>query len=295
MEKDKIFFAESGLTTTSANYVANLAKEAYKNIERSLDSVSFYDKKISIIGADTDRTVSIGWKPFQLENVKDSLHQIAQLKSLIAWLREAISAKERLINEAKRLSDRECAAAIGVELPDSPDREDYMTEEEYIATLNIKQRNQYLYLDTVCATIGSFIHPSQPFATAREELSKVLNEPYKVSGGGRDTIIYSYSPSCQPEEIEDLFFSLQNEYRGYQAQLNSMKHEMELALQKDKRDKDSRYQNECILYQAQVQKISADITAYKNLQIERAQSLKITIPNSLEDIYKKVSSLGKKK
>lgn len=35
MEKDKIFFAENGLTSTSANHIANLAKGSFSSVGQS--------------------------------------------------------------------------------------------------------------------------------------------------------------------------------------------------------------------------------------------------------------------
>ena len=42
MEKDKIFFGEAGLTSTSANYTANLSKELYKALETKLHKMVLY-------------------------------------------------------------------------------------------------------------------------------------------------------------------------------------------------------------------------------------------------------------
>ena len=37
MEKDLVFFGEQGLTSTSANHIANLAKEYVAGLEESID------------------------------------------------------------------------------------------------------------------------------------------------------------------------------------------------------------------------------------------------------------------
>ena len=44
MKKDTIFFSEDGkgLTSTSANHVANLAKEMISDLETSLEAMSLY-------------------------------------------------------------------------------------------------------------------------------------------------------------------------------------------------------------------------------------------------------------
>ena len=52
MEQDLTFFAENGLTSTSANHIANLAKEYVKAQEQELESVEFYNTYLTIIGSD---------------------------------------------------------------------------------------------------------------------------------------------------------------------------------------------------------------------------------------------------
>lgn len=47
--ENKVFFGESGLTSTSANHVANLAKEFISSNENYLNNISFINCKIGII------------------------------------------------------------------------------------------------------------------------------------------------------------------------------------------------------------------------------------------------------
>ena len=90
MLKDKIFFGESGLTTTSANHIANIAKEKYQLLLKQLETITLYNTNIGLIGSEK-QPLSYGMET--LSNVKPSLETIAQLKSLIAWLREAIKGE----------------------------------------------------------------------------------------------------------------------------------------------------------------------------------------------------------
>lgn len=162
MEKDKIFFGESGLTTTSANYVANLAKEAYQFVEEKLNSIQFYTTKVKLISSNENTLLSLGTD--DIEEIPTALKEVASLKSLIAWLREAIKAKEILIKEAKGLSYGD----FGIVTPEQPEMEETISEDHYIATLNIKQRNSYYYLDTLCAVLGNYIHPNGAYSKARK-------------------------------------------------------------------------------------------------------------------------------
>jgi hypothetical protein len=94
MEKDLIFFGNSGLTNTSANYIANLAKELYNSIEKELNNIVFYTTTVKLIGSKEESLIQGGVT--SVDDIPNKLNDIAQLKSLIAWPRDAIKAKDRL-------------------------------------------------------------------------------------------------------------------------------------------------------------------------------------------------------
>ena len=55
MQKDKIYFGENGLTSTSANHIANLAKEYYQTLRNFLTNEyktkTIYPDKYDIFNA----------------------------------------------------------------------------------------------------------------------------------------------------------------------------------------------------------------------------------------------------
>lgn len=293
MKKDEIFFSAEGLTTTSANHIANLAKEAYQSLESKLNTAVFYTTEIGILGSSASNTLKEGIEQEFLDELEGNLMQIASYKSLIAWLREAIKAKERLISEAQKLTDVEIAKILNITLPDMPVRYPRLNEDEVVATWGIKQRNRYYYLDTVCSTIGKYIHPNTGFSNAKEDLIKILSERHKAQGNGRDTIIYSYTPTVRLKDVEHTFFALQDKYRGYQAELNSMKHQIEVAIQDDDREKTLKEEDETKQYKVECNAIFPQLSKYKNNTIKAMQSLKIVIPDSLKGIYSTISEMGK--
>ena len=97
-----IFFSADGqgLTSTSANHVANLAKEMVRVLETTLASMVLYSASVALIGSDTENKLNMGAAADDLTDMPRKLRTIAKAKSLIAWLREAIKAKERLAAEA---------------------------------------------------------------------------------------------------------------------------------------------------------------------------------------------------
>lgn len=289
MEKDKIFFGESGLTSTSANYIANVAKELYRISEETLDNMILYTTTVKLLGSSEESTLREGWS--SVEQVEPILQDIAGLKSLISWLREAIKAKENLIKEAQDSTYED----YGLAYPEKPEREEYMSREDYIASLSVKQRNRYYYLEAVCATFGQYIHPGGVFANEREQLLKVIHEPHTLSGQGRDALLYTRMPSVNSQDVEDTFLHLQDVYRSYQAELNSIKHEIEEAVNKDTATKNIEYNEALKLYKYEMSQIDAELTMRRKDAVTAASNLKIIIPDSLQNIYEKVKNAGKKK
>lgn len=288
MKKDEIFFGQDGLTSTSANFIANICKEQYAQLEAELSNIVFYTTTFNLIGTDQQNLLCDGIK--DVSDIKPKLEKVAKLKSLIAWLREAIKAKDRLFDEAKRSTYED----FGIEIPEEPEKKRFLTADEIVGEWNIKQRNRYYYLDTLCAQIGQYIHPNGDLAAQRKKLMEVMCKPHKVDGSGRDTVVYNYEPSVNIDEVERLYMQLQSEYRGYQAELNSMKHEIETALQNDKALKDSEYAKAYQAYNAKLKEAVNLLEINRNELLMKLQTLKIIIPDSLKPVYDEVSKVAKK-
>lgn len=288
MEKDKIFFGEQGLTTTSANFIANLAKESYTSTERQLSDITLFTTKLKLLSGGEATILNEGLTTTL--HFEASLQEIAQLKSLIAWLREAIKAKQRLIKEAEQSSYDN----YDMTPPEAPERETTLTADDVIASWGIKQRNRYYYLDTLCATIGKFIHPDGPFSEGRERMYDIMRAPRTTSGSGRDMVLYTKTPSVDVDEVEDTFMHLQTIYREYQAELNSLKHSIETAVQADEAKKTLEYEQKYKEYMRIMSDYSNRLQVLKQEAITKAQALKIIIPDSLKGIFEQVSKLGKK-
>lgn len=298
MKKDEIFFGSEGLTMSSASYIANLCKESYTQVEQELSNIRFYDQKMSLIGNHDEQLISEGVN--SVADIAKKLDKVAKFKSLIAFLREGIKAKSRLLDEVNKLTFEDCGFEIP-EQPVAPEREAYLKEDDVIGEWNIKQRNRYYYLETLCAQIGKYIHPDGVYSRERKKMYDIIHNPRIVSGSGRDTVVYHSIPSIEAQEVEDVYMALQNQYRSYQAELNGMKHEVEVALEKDKVAKDSAYKEKWAVYQkeydAYSQKLvdlSNQLTVLKNKRLDEVQKMKIIVPDSLKSVYEEVNALGKK-
>lgn len=293
MKKDEIFFGTEGLTSTSANYIANMAKEYYMQREKTLQSMQFYSTSVSVIGSNEKHVIESGINSDSFKNIPIMIADIAKAKSLIAWLREAISARDRLKSEINSFTEAQYCAMKGIELPIRPECEDALTEADYWGSMNIKARNTYYELETKCATLGQLIHPGGNYASQRDEAIKKTNAPHKIIGNGRDTNIYTYEVTVPLTEIEEQFFELQKKHREYQANLNSMKFDCQKAIEASEVKVNAEYTAASREYAEKMCIIRAELLEWKKAEITKLGHLKIVIPDSLQEIYTKINSLGK--
>lgn len=287
------FFGTEGLTMTSANHIANLAKEFTKTTERNLNSVSFIETSLTIIGSDAVQPIHIGWCDGHIDHVSENLRVVSEANSLIAWLREAIKAYDKYVKSIEAQTLEEYCDESGIVLPKEPRRESSITKEEYIDTLTIKERNKILMLQAQAAVYGKYIHPEGPFAAARAELMEKMANETEVKGNGRDTLLYHYKPTANAMKVEDCFYQLQREYRATQAELNGYLHKIDQAVQKDADEKSKAFHDAMVSYRLEIAQISKDFESCKLRRLEEARQLRIIIPNDLKGVYAIVSELGK--
>lgn len=298
MQKDLVFFKKEGeegvaLTSTSANHIANMAKEYIQGMETQLNNVSFLNVEVGLISANAHNVIQEGTSREVLSSIPSMLESIAQAKSLIAWLREAIKAKNDLINRLQSVSLDDWCEENGVEKPLSPVAPHVLTEQEYYASLPIKERNRYYQLETVAAVLGKYIHPDGHLSNARKELKDKIYHPHKVDGKGRDALIYTYTPTTSIAIVDNVFYELQKKHREIQAQLNAMKYSCEQAINESTNKVNTEYMAASQKYQAELKDVLGAFKTWKDEKSQEYSKLKIVVPNSLLGIYNTINSLGK--
>lgn len=290
--ENSIFLSDSGLTSTSAQHIKDMAGHIIDNAKSKLSSINFITEEVTLIGSNTQHRLRTGLNEEETQNINNLLLEVAQAQSLQAWLGEAIKAKENVVTKARRydFSDYCKENNLSFTYPSRPER---LSQQEWINSLNIKERNEYLHLQTLCAVYGNLIHPKGALDSARKAAYEAQKEPITYVENGGNTIFHYYSLSQSIEEIEALFFELQNAHREYRARFNAMKHKYELEAD-TKLDAELKEWEKVILeMREEEKKKKEEYLKYKeNLMIE-ARNLKIVIPNDLKGIYTKVSSLGK--
>ena len=280
------FFGDKGLTATSANHIANLAKEAYEKLEAKLNTTSFIKETIQIIGSTAETAVKLSQAGL-ITLAPNVLKEICEYKSLIAWLREAIKEKENLFKANKLWVSDEYTE----HMKNRPQCEDYLTEQDVIESWTVAEQEEYLSLETICAVVGKYIHPNGPLSKAKTELSNRINRPVSTECSGRDTIIRKYYPEATEEEVNALFFSLQRKHREAQARLNGIKHKIDMTIREDIQKKDEAYKKALQEFNNKANELLVADKLTREEKHKEIEALKIVIPNDLKSIYGELTSM----
>ena len=286
--KQNSMLGKDGLTITSANHLANIAKEMYEALVSKLESLKFYSR---------DYMLAIAGKTFRVENESEKselgtlasgLKEIGALKSLIAFLREGIKAKNEMSSDAAFEEHVEELIKSGrVDLKKPVAKKEVAFEEE-LSKLTAEQKARYYALEAKCATIGSFIHPEGAFAKARKDFLEHTKDPIKVMGKGQEAEINTYSSSFTAEEIDSVFFELQKEYRNYQAEFNKLKAEVD--------EKVAEANREIAKDKLASMKLWVDTRKVeRTLYDTEVKALKVVIPQNLREVYEKVNAVANAK
>ena len=286
--KPNNMLGKDGLTITSANHLANIAKEMYEALVSKLESLRFYSRDYMLAIAGKTFRVENESEKSELETLAFGLKEIGALKSLIAYLREGIKSKNQMGSDAAFEEHVEELIKSGRKDLEKPSARKEVTFDEELAKLTAEQKARYYALEAKCATIGSFIHPDGAFAKARKEFFEHTKDPIKVVGKGQEAEINTFSSSFTAEQIDSVFFELQKEYRTIQAEFNKLKAEV------DER-----------VAEANKQVANDTLTAMKlwvdTRKVERTQydsevkALKIVIPQNLREVYEKVNAVANAK
>jgi hypothetical protein len=292
IETNSVFFGEKGLTSTSAQHIKDMAGHLVDNAKSKLSNINFVTEDVTLIGSNTQHRLRTGLNGEETQNINNLLLEVAQAQSLQAWLGEALKEKENIVAHVRSFTfDKYCTANnLFFNYPCRPVR---MSQQEWLNSLNIKERNEYLHLQTLCAVYGNLIHPKGGLDNARKAAYEAQEAPVTYFENGGNTIFHHYTLSQSIEEIEALFFELQNTHREYQARFNAMKHKYELEADAKLDAELKEWEKVTLEMREEEKKHKEEYLKYKEELMIEARNLKIVIPNDLKDIYAKVSSLGK--
>ena len=278
------YFGENGLTATSANTIANRLKHLYETVESDLNSINFVQTHFGLIGTPEDKysLAKDAKKSCTAIELCTKLELITECKSFIAFLREAIKAKQALTAEVDDYISKEYA------MLQRPVLERTITTEDVIDNMSVKDREHYLSLETRAAVYGKFIHPGNPFDKAIKELERALANPRCIDYNGTNTIISVYTPTVNIETVNTIYMDLQNEHRKSESELNGIKHFIEEQIKADDTKKREAYKAAIAKYETDRTQLEIRDAETKQARRKEIEKLKIVIPKRFEQLYNKV-------
>lgn len=294
-EKNKIFFGTKGITSTSANHIANIAKEVMEESRALLENITFVNCNVGLISSDVSRLTEKGYDTDELGNIVLSINKVAECNALIAYLREAIKAKEEELAYIEGISTSKFLKIKGIEIvdPRSSHSLDFMTEDDAIALLSQQERIRYLILEATAAAIGNRIHPGKSFAEARRKLELKRKEPIKLVGSGSDSLVYTYSPSADVDEVNETFMQLQSAHRTANKQLNSLKFKVKQIMDDHNLKAKREYAAQSEEYDRIIATYAKQTEAFIEEQKKELLELKIVIPSDFQKLFDELNELIK--
>lgn len=294
--KNKVFFGEVGVTSTSATYLCNIARELLKDLEASLNNVSFITEEVSILGSENTVKTKEGYNASELSDLDSKLMEAAELKAFIAWMSEGIKAKEL---ESTRVSRYTLSDYIS-DFPEEaiPEVKDIKEDLEYgIGKLTISDRVKFLYSEAFASSIGIYIHKNGSLKKAYEELLNIAHNKVNVETDAKDSLVLITNkiPSINVADVEKILLKYQNLRREHEKELNSIKskvknldYEYEVHLNLEHKSKLEQYKQEMSVLRSKYH-------AYVLNKMEEIKNLKILIPKELEKIYNYLNMISKEK
>lgn len=294
---NNVFFKDGFLTSTEAQNICNVANEVIARLTESINSVQFYNTSITSI-VSSDNEVCAGRGTTDIAWIQDAIIKIGKYNSLIAWLKEAIKNKEEAIGEISAMCIQDWSEYKNYSMPKSPSRKATVTKEDVIRNLEATELNKYFTLQSKAAAIGKFIHGTGSISRAKIMLNKVVAEPNKISGAGRDTVIYRYTPSVKADDVDNMFLSLMSEHRNLNAQLNFIKAKAVEEANKQNIANEQEYQKARTAYSKEyndwldkTEDLQSRFNQYIITEKEKISKLKINVPDSLMETYKSIKAL----
>lgn len=297
---NNVYFANEGMTSTTANFYANIAKELQNAATERLNSVKFFKTSVAVIGSKEKQLMEAGNE--SLDFIPDDLKTLAEMNAFCAWVREAIKEKESQMTTVNRGSIETWAKAMGIELPVMPEypRDPKIpSETDVINSWDINKRNKYLRLEAFAATLGKYIHPDGAYSRARKRAHTAINNPITKEGTGRDMVLYYTESSVNIKSVDDMFMALQDQYRGYEQELNQMKAEIKDTVNNLTREAYDSHAKECDKYNELSRAyntawgdLRTQFTTWRTNELERISKLKITIPSALKETFNKIKEIA---
>ena len=286
MEQETNMFSNKGLTSSEANHICNVTKEIVKNLQAS-------EIKLCTSSVVKDGEIYPLDEFTRIDNWVDNVRTVGNLYSLSAWLKSAIKLKEQKIDrennktfEEKRINNTDL-----LQKPSVPK----MDFEDYLDTLTVKERNEYLTNEAKATHIGKFIHS---FDQIRSQIENF--QPTTLSQVKDEVLVVKNTRLYTKEELLEGFFQLQKDHRDAEKIVNLYKARHKdwkklifddyleackvVEVENDRRIRELNIENE---------KNRLDFEKQKRENVKQISALKILIPNDLQETLDYVNTFAK--
>lgn len=289
---------EKGMTSTSANKLANLAKERNREDMLMVESVRFYSDVMTLLVNPSEKVVLTEGRSGTAEEfakIREALLRTARFNAFISWVREAISAKEELMNTVRTTTVAAWCKNQDIEYPKSPenDVETSIYEQRAAGKASIDDMARFFINQSKASVLGQAIHPDGPLDIARRTLIDATMSPSTTEGTGKDTVIKTKQPTADTKAVTDFYMSLQGEWRHAESAVNEAKGEWEMDDTELRLDLTSEHNARVREYYAEITRIKQQWERWKLEETRRLSKLKIRIPSALKPVLDELLALGK--
>lgn len=299
--KTYTFFSPDGISSSDANFLAELAKTRNTKLVARIDNAAAY-----VV------TVNFNGSPVTIENPAPvditGVTHIADLYALSAWLREAIKAKNELIDWVKAVEDTHFGGypvftPIPLKQYIAPAAPKEPTEEEAISTFSVDELAEYYRLEAYAAHIGKRIHPGGAVYKLVEETAahrERTSEFHQIDGVSH---VKTFLPVYTEESLAPGMEELRNSQNEFQRKLNWYKARIQNWITQTKAKRMSEHKAEIEEKQAEVNKCNQaareNLEAYNSAlaaakadnerrrmeKLKEISTYRILIPATLQPVY----------
>lgn len=280
---NEIFFSSTnGLAISTAEHLITKVNDMIKSNQSFLDNITFVTKSVSFANSDRDVVAEYGYDYDKFNIIKETIKNVIDAKAFLLWMNEAMSEKDKLINDINNTSIQTWLRNNKKEYPEQPVRENPITENDYIATLSDNKRSEYFSLKTECDLLKELLFGS--LQEAKQNLDNRLHKPVEQI----DNIIYTYTPTVGQIDVNSLYFNLNKQYKEKLSVLNKIEYDIQTAVSESVVKTLGKFNTELEKYDDKVRALNNEFSHWKESELIRIQNLKIQVPSGLTDIYNRV-------
>lgn len=286
LKKYQSFFAEDGITATSANHLCNIAREYVALAKADISRLSFIELNVGTLGS-IAAPIIINNAVGDITSINNYIDKISKSNAFIAYMQEAIKAKNAMFQEIQNMHLKEYIKEKGINAPKQACLGDHKSFDDFFSELSIKEKARYYAIEAKAAVIGKTIHPDGPFHEARKNMFEAKAAPAYIEGDK----IYHRNITVEQEDVEKLYFELQKQHRALEAELNAIKNSIDLKVKEYNAALDNDYEVEWNRYSVEAKAIQNEFSNWKNEETKKIGKLKIAIPEALKESYEFLSNL----